>query len=242
MLDCEADGLRAIASTKTIRVPDVIAVGAHDESAYLVVEWLDIAPGIDGVAAGRALAQLHRAATPNGRGGESFGWHRDNWIGASAQANGWSDDWCAFFRDRRLAPQLALAASHGFRDRVQRDGARVLALLPSLLGGHDVVPSLVHGDLWSGNAATLADGEPVVFDPAVYVGDREVDIAMAELFGGFDSSFAHAYGDEWPLDDAYPLRRDVYNLYQLLNHLNLFGAGYRSRVEHTLARILAAAR
>ena len=241
MLEGEADGLRAIASTKTIRAPNVIAVGAHGDETYLVVEWLDMTPEIDGVAAGRALARMHRAAPPSGSEGQPFGWHRDNWIGGTAQANRWSDDWCTFFRDRRLAPQLALAAANGFGGNVQHDGERVLARLPALLRMHDVQPSLVHGDLWSGNAATLADGEPVVYDPAVYVGDREVDIAMTELFGGFGREFVQAYAAERPLDAGYPLRRDVYNLYHLLNHLNLFGPGYRARVEQTLARILAAA-
>ncbi|HEX6792749.1 MAG TPA: fructosamine kinase family protein [Casimicrobiaceae bacterium] len=239
MLDCEADGLRAIASTKTVRVPSVIAFGAHDHQTYLVVEWLDMTAAIDDIATARALAQMHRAAPPSGPEGQRFGWHRDNWIGGTAQANAWSDDWCTFFRDRRLAPQLALAEANGFRGSVQHDGERLLARLPSLLRTRDAQASLVHGDLWSGNAATLADGEPVVFDPAVYVGDREVDIAMAELFGGFGHEFVQAYRAEWPLDAGYPLRRDVYNLYHLLNHLNLFGAGYRPRVELALARIVA---
>jgi len=241
VLDCEADGLRAIASTKTIRVPNLIAVGAHGHETYLVVEWLEMTPAIDRFAAGRALARMHRAAPPCGPAGQRFGWHRDNWIGGTAQANDWSDDWCTFFRDRRLAPQLALAEANGFRGSVQRDGERVLARLPSLLRTHDAQPSLVHGDLWSGNAGTLADGEPVVFDPAVYIGDREVDIAMTELFGGFGRELVDAYEAQWPLDAGYPLRRDAYNLYHLLNHLNLFGAGYRARVEQTMARILATA-
>jgi len=241
MLAAEADGLRAIASTQTIRVPDVIAVGAHGPETYLVVEWLDMAPGIDAVATARALARMHRAVPPCGPASQRFGWHRDNWIGGTAQANGWRDDWVAFFRDCRLAPQLALASANGFRGSVERDGERVLARLPKLLRTHDVQPSLVHGDLWAGNAAMLAGDEPVVFDPAVYVGDREVDVAMTELFGGFGAAFREAYAAEWPLDAGYPLRRDIYNLYHLLNHLNLFGAGYRTRVEQTLERILTAA-
>jgi protein-ribulosamine 3-kinase len=239
MLRYEADGLRALAATNTIRVPVVVAAGSLGETGYLVVEWLDIA-GRANARLGHDLAQLHRARAPRGPAGERFGWSCDNWIGATAQANAWSDDWPAFFRERRLAPQLALAAANGHADALQRDGERVLAALPSILRGHEVVPSLVHGDLWSGNAATLADGGGVVFDPAVYVADREVDVAMTELFGGFGKPFMAAYVAAWPLDAGYPLRRELYNLYHLLNHVNLFGAAYVARTRHALGALLAA--
>lgn len=242
MLEAEADGLRAIACTQTLRVPGVMAVGCDGRDAYLVVEWLDMTGRTDNPALGVALAQMHRAPTPRGPRGERFGWHRDNRIGATAQSNAWSDDWCTFFGERRLAPQFALASANGFGAALQRTGERLLADLPSLLRDHDVLPSLVHGDLWSGNAATLADGTGVVFDPAVYVGDREVDIAMTELFGGFGATFAHAYADAWPLAGGYPLRREIYNLYHWLNHLNLFGASYLPRVERVLTHLIAAAR
>ncbi|HSU43324.1 MAG TPA: fructosamine kinase family protein [Casimicrobiaceae bacterium] len=236
---CEADGLRAIAATHTIRVPSLAAAALHEQSGWLAVEWLEIA-GPPSACLGNALARLHRAQAPRGPNGERFGWHRDNWIGATPQANTWSDDWCTFFRERRLAPQLALAAANGHAGALQRDGERVLAALPALLRGHDVAPSLVHGDLWAGNAATLADGDGAVFDPAVHVGDREVDVAMTELFGGFGEDFLAAYRNAWPLDAGYPLRRELYNLYHLLNHVNLFGAAYVARTQRTLAALLAA--
>lgn len=242
MLEAEADGLRAIADTWAVRAPRVAAVGAEGHNAYLVVEWLDLSAQTDSAALGSALAQMHRAKPQTGPRGERFGWHRDNFIGATPQANGWSDDWPAFFVERRLAPQFALAARNGFAGKLQRAGEQVLHGVSALLQPHDVTPSLVHGDLWSGNAATLADGTPVVFDPAVYVGDREVDLAMTELFGGFGETFARAYAERWPLTDGYPLRRTVYNLYHLLNHLNLFGAPYLARVERSIDEILAAAR
>jgi protein-ribulosamine 3-kinase len=237
MLACEADGLAALARTSTVGVPHVAAVGACGATAFLAMDALDLTDGARGAALGRALALLHRAQTPRGPAGERFGWHRDNFIGATPQANGWCGDWCAFFRERRLAPQLALAAANGFGG-LQRDGECLLAMLPRLLD-HRPEPSLVHGDLWSGNAATLRDGAPVVFDPAVYVGDREVDIAMTELFGGFGADFRSAYQGAWPLGAGYRVRRDVYNLYHVLNHLNLFGAGYLGRVETTLAALVA---
>jgi fructosamine-3-kinase len=237
MLACEADGLVALARTSTVRVPQVAAAGAWEEIAFIALEWLDLASGRHGAALGRALAALHRSQAPRAPAGERFGWHRENWIGGTPQANGWCDDWCVFFRDRRLAPQLALAAANGFRV-LGHDGERLLAMLPRLLD-HRPAPSLVHGDLWSGNAATLRDGTPVVFDPAVYVGDREVDVAMTELFGGFGAEFRSAYEDAWPLDAGYAMRRDVYNLYHLLNHLNLFGPAYLERCRATLAGIAA---
>ena len=242
MLDAEADGLRAIADTRTVRAPRVAAIGAEGRHAYLVVEWLDLSAQTNSAALGSVLAQMHRAKPESGPRGERFGWHRDNFVGATPQANGWSDDWPAFFVERRLAPQFALAASNGFADQLQRRGEQVLRRVHALLQRHDATPSLVHGDLWSGNAATLAGGMPVVYDPAVYVGDREVDLAMTELFGGFGATFGRAYAARWPLTDGYPLRRTVYNLYHLLNHLNLFGATYLAHVERSIDEILAAAR
>ena len=134
---------------------------------------------------------------------------------------------------------MTLAVAHGFGARLQRESEHLLDVVPSLLRGHAPEPSLVHGDLWSGNAATLPTGEPVVFDPAIYVGDREVDVAMTELFGGFRAGFLAAYRERMPLDAGYPGRRDAYNLYHLLNHLNLFGTSYLDQVERTLARLVA---
>jgi protein-ribulosamine 3-kinase len=242
MLDAEADGLSALAGTRTIRVPEVIASGSEGGTTFLVLEWLEMHRSRDGAAMGRALAALHRAVAPAGPAGERFGWHRDNWIGGTPQINGWSDNWCAFFRERRLAPQFELAARNGHRGALQRDGEKLLSALPDLLRGHDPAPSLLHGDLWSGNAATLGSDEPIVFDPAVYVGDREADLAMTELFGGFDRDFYAAYGEAWPVTSGYAARRELYNLYHVLNHLNLFGGAYLAQAETMIAALLAAAR
>ena len=183
-----------------------------------------------------ALAQLHRTTA------EAYGWHRDNTIGTTPQDNARTEDWAAFFRDRRIAPQLALAARNGHGGRLQRAGERLLAAMPLLLAGHAPVASLLHGDLWSGNAARLASGEPVIFDPAVYFGDRETDLAMTELFGGFPAAFHAAYRAAWPIDAGYPVRRTLYNLYHVLNHLNLFGGGYGAQAEAMIGQLLAEAR
>jgi protein-ribulosamine 3-kinase len=232
MLEAEADALAALARAGALRVPRPVACGAHGGAAFLALEWLDLHGGGHDAALGRALAQLHRTTAPR------FGWHRANTIGTTPQDNAWSDDWAAFFRDRRIAPQLALAARNGHGGRLQRDGGRLLAAIPSLLAGHAPGPSLLHGDLWSGNAGALAGGEPVVFDPAAYYGDREADLAMTGLFGGFGADFQAAYREAWPLPDGYELRRTLYNLYHVLNHLNLFGGGYLAQAEAMIGRLL----
>jgi fructosamine-3-kinase len=234
MLAAEADGLQAIGRTGAIRVPSVVTQGEAAGAAFLVLEWLALGAGGRGASLGRSLAKLH--ATTAAR----FGWHRDNTIGLTPQANAWGDDWPAFFRDRRLAPQFALAASRGYAGLARR-GERLLACVPALLEGHRAVPSLLHGDLWSGNAGELDDGTPVVFDPCCYFGDREADVAMAELFGGFSPAFHAAYAEAAPLEAGYPLRRTLYNLYHVVNHLNLFGRAYLARADAMVDELLAAA-
>lgn len=236
MLEAEADGLRELARAKAIRVPAPVACGGAGGVAFLALEWLELSGGGRDTALGAGLAQLHRTTA------QAHGWHRDNTIGTTSQDNAWTDDWATFFRDRRIAPQLALAADKGHGGHLQRDGERLLAAIPALLAGHALAPSLLHGDLWSGNAARLASGEPVIFDPAVHFGDREADLAMTELFGGFGADFYAAYAEAWPLAPGYATRRTLYNLYHVLNHLNLFGGGYRGQAEAMIASLLASVR
>lgn len=234
MYDAEAAGLQALAAARAVRVPDVVSAGSTAEQAWLVLEWLDLRPAGRGAALGQTLAHLHRTTAPR------FGWHRDNTIGTTPQGNGWDDDWARFFTERRLAPQLALAAANGYHD-VAYEGERLLSRVAALLAGHSPAASLLHGDLWSGNAARLASGEPVIFDPATYYGDREADLAMTELFGGFDAHFYAAYREAWPLDRGHAMRRTLYNLYHVLNHLNLFGGGYAARARHMMEELIAEA-
>ena len=211
----EIDGLEALKAAGA-RVPAPLTHGADAGGAFLELEFLDLKRAGDWGALARMLAGVHRATGPR------FGWHRDNYIGATPQRNGWSDDWAQFWREHRLRPQLELAARNGFRFEFDFD-----------LEDHRPQPSLLHGDLWSGNAAFTAQG-PVVYDPAVYYGDREADLAMTELFGGFPREFYAAYDAAYPLAEGYETRKHLYNLYHLLNHLNLFGAGYRQQVEASL--------
>ena len=214
----EADGLGALRDAG-LRAPEPLSHGRAGGKAYLLLELLELDAKRDFPALGRMLAQAHR------RHGERFGWQRNNYIGSTPQANGWCDDWSEFWRERRMAPQIALARRNGFD--LSAEG------ITSCLEGHRPAPSLLHGDLWSGNAGFTPEG-PVVFDPAVYYGDRETDLAMTELFGGFPKAFYAAYEEAYPLDSGYALRKHLYNLYHLLNHLNLFGSGYLAQVKATL--------
>jgi fructosamine-3-kinase len=235
MFAAEAEGLAALAEAKAVRVPAVIAQGDDGERAWLVLEWLELAPLSPASAArlGSALASQH------GIPRDKFGWAHDNFIGASPQVNGWSHDWLAFWRDKRLHAQLRLAAHHRLPSRMIDRGERLAADCEAFFRTYRPAKSLLHGDLWGGNAAALADGTPVVFDPAVYVGDREADLAMTELFGGFPADFMAAYRAAYPLDEGYRVRRDFYNLYHVLNHANLFADGYVRQAEQSIEKLLA---
>ncbi len=216
----EADGLAALRAAGC-RAPEPVSHGGSGAESYLLMEFLELKSRGDYAALGRMLAALHE------RQGESFGWARDNYIGATPQKNDRSASWAEFWREQRLGPQLALA---------QRNGYPIdLGHVCDVLEKHSPAPSLLHGDLWGGNAGFLPNGAPALFDPAVYYGDREADLAMTELFGGFPPEFYSAYG---PLPAGYETRKRLYNLYHLLNHLNLFGGGYLAQVKSTL-RLLA---
>lgn len=238
MFEAEAEGLRELARAAAIRVPEPVCCGAAGGSAFLVLEHLSLGHGGTRAAArlGEQLACLHRVTAPQ------FGWRRANTIGATLQANDWTSDWLIFWRRHRLGFQLDLAARKGCPARLRDEGARLLETFPQLFQGYAPVPSLLHGDLWSGNAAYDESGMPVIFDPAVYYGDREADLAMTELFGGFPQDFYAAYRRNWPLDSGYAVRRTLYNLYHILNHFNLFGGGYAAQAESMIAALLAETR
>lgn len=235
MLEAEAEGLRELAGAGAVRVPQVLAVGATAESAYLALEWIDFASATRETEAqlGAQLARQHRVSA------ERFGWHRDNTIGSTPQQNGWADGWVGFFRERRLRFQLELARGRGAGPRLEARGAELLERLGEFFAAYRPVPSLLHGDLWGGNWAADERGAPVIFDPAAYYGDREADLAMTRLFGGFGADFHAAYAAAWRPDAGAPLRVDLYNLYHVLNHLNLFGGGYARQAETMIDRLLA---
>jgi fructosamine-3-kinase len=233
LFEAEAAGLAELAAAHAVRVPAVIVCGTAAGRAYLVLEHLPLAGRGDDALLGRQLAAQHRVTAAQ------YGNARDNWIGATLQRNGWRDDWVSFWREERLGFQLRLAAANGYGGALQRDGEALQARLQQLFAAYLPPPSLLHGDLWGGNHGFLADGSPVVFDPAVYFGDRECDLAMSELFGGFAPAFHAAYREAWPLDPGYPIRRTLYNLYHILNHANLFGGGYAAHSQRMMAQLLA---
>jgi protein-ribulosamine 3-kinase len=230
----EADGLSELARAQDIRVPAVEGYGTTASQAWLLLEWLDMsqADNAAGERLGHALAALHRISAPD------FGWHRDNVIGAIPQLNDPRSDWVSFYRDMRLAPQLRLASQNGASGQMLEAGQKLMDGVGQFFANYSPSPSLLHGDLWGGNWGCLTDGTPVLFDPAVYYGDREADIAMTKLFGGFPESFYTAYGDAWPLDHGHVARVELYKLYHVLNHFNLFGGGYAVQAEGMLGRLL----
>ena len=242
LFSAEADSLAAIAATRTVRVPDVIHVrdGAQTEPAdghdgrWLLLEWLE--PGSVAAHTWTTLAEqlvaLHRHRN------DAAGWPTDNFIGTLPQRNAAGGNWPGFWRERRIAPQIRLARDQGKFDR--DDAARVDALLAALddllaPAAHDGA-SLLHGDLWSGNLHILTSGDPALVDPSSAYGHREVDLAMSELFGGFDHLFYATYAEIWPLHPEYErVRRPIYQLYYLLVHVNLFGGPYRARALSALS-------
>jgi len=233
MFEAEAAGLQEMFLTQTIRVPKPICWGTADTSAYLVLEWLELGGRGGGVAwaeMGRNLAAMHRTTSPNG-----FGWQMNNTIGSTSQPNPWTSDWITFWQQHRIGFQFQLANRRGGYFGKQ---AELLNAIPQLLANHKPQPSLVHGDLWSGNASVTRAGEPVIFDPATYYGDREVDLAMTELFGSFPTEFYQGYNAAFPLEAGYQQRKVLYNLYHILNHFNLFGGGYDSQANRMINQIL----
>lgn len=237
-LEAECDGVAALAKANAVRTPQVLATGTTHAHAYAAFEWIDFSATTEASEArlGERLARLHRVV------GKRFGWCRDNYIGATPQLNSECDDWIEFWRERRLRYQLQLARKSGASAQLLELGERLLPQLGDFFTGYTPVPSLIHGDLWSGNRAADRAGEPVIFDPAVYYADREAELAMARLFGGFSRSFYVAYEREWPLAPGAERRLPLYQLYHVLNHFNLFGGGYHAQAERLLLRLLAEVR
>lgn len=235
MFVAEAAGLEELAQTGAVRTPGVITCGSFQSQAYLVLEYIELQSlrGQGQAKFGQQLAQLHRIPQ------KSFGWQRDNTIGSTAQSNKLCNDWVVFWQEQRLGKQLEFAANNGYTGALQVKGEKLLERLAEFFGGHQPQASLLHGDLWGGNVAADEQGRPVMFDPACYYGDREVDIAMTELFGGFAKDFYAVYQAEFPLDSGYQIRKSLYNLYHILNHLNLFGRAYLGQACGMIESLLA---
>ena len=232
MFIAEAMGLKQMFATQTITVPEPICWGTAENSSYIVMQWLELSRGDDRAWTnmGRQLAAMHQAGIA-----KRFGWSRNNTIGSTPQINTWMDNWADFFAEQRIGYQLKLAKRNGgnFPDTQQ-----VVEAVRKRLADREPQASIVHGDLWSGNAAISVDGAPVILDPATYYGDRETDIAMTELFGGFPGAFYQGYNQEWQLNRGYQQRKSIYNLYHILNHYNLFGGGYGSQAKRIIQQII----
>ncbi len=235
MFAAESAGLEEIQQSGAMRVPQPICCGHNNEMAWLVLEYLSLGHRARGKASdlGEQLAAMHRITSPQ------YGWYRDNTIGQTPQINLQSSNWIAFWRTQRLGYQLNLAQRNGFIGKLQTLGEQLLNDLDKFFTDAPPSPSLLHGDLWSGNYDYDDSGSPILFDPAVYYGDRETDIAMTELFGGFPADFYSAYRYNYPLDSGYNSRKHVYNLYHILNHVNLFGGNYRHQAECMINMLLA---
>ncbi len=237
MFESEADGLKLLAETHTVRVPDVYVVQAAqaDQPAFILLEWLEGPRNVDDSQLGEQLAQLHR----KGHSPEqppAYGLDENNYLGSTRQINQWETDWVTFFINCRLKPQITLAEhNHRLTPNRQRHLERLIERLPGLLSGVERRPALIHGDLWGGNVIPGPTG-PALIDPAVSYSDREAEIAYTQLFGGFSQRFYAAYNRSWPLDPGFVERSDLYNLYHLLNHLNLFGERYGGQVDTVLGR------
>jgi len=231
MFEAEADGLERLRATNAIRVPQVIATGEDHDDTYLLLEHIEASARSANYweDLGRSLAKLHRHTN------DRFGLERNNYIGSLTQANDGLTSWSTFFIRCRLEPQVKLARDKqriGMGDvlRFERLYGKAASLFPA------EPPALLHGDLWSGNILIGPSGGPVLIDPAVYFGHREMDIAMTKLFGGFDEGFYRAYNDELSLESGWEERMELFNLYPLLVHVNLFGGGYIGQVQTVLKR------
>ncbi len=236
LFESEAEGLRALRQAGCLRVPEVVATGGGRDGLPHFILMECIAAGRPGPGFyekfGRGFAQLHQQALA-----DQFGFENDNYLGSTPQPNQWTSDWVRFFRRHRLGHQLKMARRNGLSDpQMDRLGQRLLDRLEDWIGHPDEPPGLLHGDLWGGNYLCDDRGDPVLIDPAAYYGRGEADLAMTQLFGGFDSSFYPAYEEVHPSAPGSQDRLEIYKLYHLLNHLNLFGRSYFSGCMRILRR------
>ncbi|HHF2856802.1 TPA: fructosamine kinase family protein [Vibrio diabolicus] len=231
--EVEAESLHLLRETSTLFVPEVVLVGKTKNASFLILNYLPTKPLEDGPNSfklGQQLAHLHQWGEQ-----KEFGFDTDNYLGSTLQPNKWHKKWCVFFAEQRIGWQLQLLKEKGV---TLVDIDDFIDVVKQLLANHAPEPSLLHGDLWNGNAALTACG-PICYDPACYWGDKECDIAMTELFGGFQPEFYQGYESVMPLSAGYQERKDIYNLYHVLNHCNLFGGHYLEQAQQVINKIIS---
>lgn len=234
LFETEASSLKALSETLSITLPKVMANGIENDQAWLLLEYLELTSQGDDFQRGKELALLHHQVNET----KQFGWFEDNFIGTTPQHNNWDSSWIRFYSQNRLQPQLTLAVSKGASPVLMDKGMQLIDKLPDFFQTYQPEASPLHGDLWGGNSRFTQTGQAVFYDPASYYGDREADVAMTELFGGFSSDFYRGYNTVFPLDAGYAHRKDLYNLYHVLNHFNLFGGHYASQSERMIQTLL----
>lgn len=224
--------LDIIKASNTLLCPKPINFGKTDNFSWLLMEFIELTSQGDDYLRGQQLAQMHQVTS------DKFGWQADNFIGRTPQYNSYSDNWLDFYANQRLKPQLNFAQQNAASTLLLDSGYQLIEELDKFFINYTPLPSLLHGDLWGGNSAFTTSGHPIIYDPASYYGDRETDLAMTEMFGGFSSNFYQGYNSVYPLDQGYKTRKDLYNLYHLLNHFNLFGGHYEQSSIRVIQQLL----
>jgi len=233
MFEAEQVGLKSMKDSQAIRVPDVIGCGIEANQAFILMEYIELSGQPRPELFARQLAAMHQQTH------SQFGFVIDNTIGSSPQINRFSDNWVEFWCEQRLGFQLDLAKKNHLDSKMIDAGERLNNRLAAFFSDYQPQASLLHGDLWGGNQAADKTGNPVIFDPACYYGDHEADLAMMELFGQPGQSFFSAYDEVFAIDAGYPVRRDLYNLYHVINHANIFGGGYTASARRLIDKLLA---
>jgi len=233
MFEAEMHGLNEIRASDSIRCPQPIGCGKSGQFAFIVMEYLDLSGSVDATRFAQQLASMHLSRQ------QQFGYPIENTIGSNPQPNTYQQDWVSFWQIERLGFQLSLARNNGLGSELFDSGMRLNQQVGSFFSGYSPIASLLHGDLWSGNQGADSAGNPVIYDPACYYGDHEADLAMMELFGRPQQRFFEVYNDVYPIDPGYPQRRELYNLYHILNHANLFGGAYVNQARQMIESLLA---
>lgn len=232
LFDAELDNLKHITNLTPFQTTTPITLGTTLDKSFFVLDHkcISLSRTENWYQLGKQLADMHLNTTHG-----QFGWHQDNYIGNTLQINRWQSNWRTFFSEQRIGWQLQLLAEKSIKIG---DINHIIKICHDLLLHHNTKPCLVHGDLWQGNVG-FVNSQPIIYDPACYYGDREVDLAMTELFGAFPNEFYQGYEQAYPLDNGYHQRKMVYNFYHILNHVNMFNHDYLEQAKSTLARIIS---